>query len=142
MNIRQALKAKNKLVSEINEMWITVINNNSIEKGNPRHYNIIDILENLDRKTKELIELKTKIHKANTPVYHLIFEMSELKNVATRIKNINTEEGKVNNYRSSIESIKEVQINEKQKRDFILEIQNKIEIIQEKLDQFNIGTEI
>ena len=40
MNVKQALKAKNKLVAELKECYRILQTQNSIEEGNPRRYSV------------------------------------------------------------------------------------------------------
>ena len=77
MTVKQALKAKNKLVVSIMECYSLVKEYNSIEQGNPRRYSVIGLLNEANQLTRELVELKAKIHRANAPVYDKIFLMAE-----------------------------------------------------------------
>ena len=78
MNIKQALKLKNKLVAQIKEQYDIAKAHNSIEQGNPRRYSASQAICEAEKLATELVELKTKIHLANAPVYDLIFQMSEV----------------------------------------------------------------
>ena len=95
MTVKEALKEKNLVIKKINENLEKIYAYNSIDVENKRPYSTDLLLTNVKELTTSLIELKTKIHIANTPVYHKIFEMSELKNLAKRISNIDCSEGKV-----------------------------------------------
>ena len=75
MNIKKALKEKNKKVKEVNEYFSKLSQYNSIEAGNVRPYSAKDMLEKWKKSTEELIELKTKIHVANVSVYGKIFRL-------------------------------------------------------------------
>jgi ribosomal protein L29 len=86
MNVKKALKEKNRLVKEIQELYARLSQYNSVEVGNVRPYSPKDMLEQINEKSNELVELKTKIHKANTPVYDKIFRLSELKSTIARLK--------------------------------------------------------
>jgi hypothetical protein len=142
MNIKQALKEKNKLVAEIKELYDTAKKTNSIEVGNPRRFSVEDSLKDAESKTKQLVELKTKIHKANLSVYEKIFRMSEMKNRNKELKAISTEEGKVSQrYGSTVEN-KEVELNAAQIKAMVKGLESEIEKIQDELDVHNATTQL
>ncbi len=142
MNIKQALKLKNKLVTEIKEQYEIAKAHNSIEQGNPRRYSAVEAIKKAEELTIALVELKTKIHVANAPVYGLIFQMSELKNQVKQLKSIPVDEGKVTERYGSISTIKEAELNIAQRDSMVKELENKIESIQDKLDTHNAITEL
>jgi hypothetical protein len=98
MNIKKALKEKNRLVKEILDLHTRVATYNSVEVGNVRPYSAKESMELLNQKSNELVELKTKIHRANDLVYQHIFRLSELKSMIARIKNLDCNEGIVQDY--------------------------------------------
>jgi hypothetical protein len=142
MNIKQALKLKNKLVTQIKEQYDIAKAHNSIEQGNPRRYSALKAIGEAEKLSIELAELKTKIHLANGPVYGLIFEMSELKNQIKQLKAIPVEEGKVTERYGSVTAIKEVELNIAERDNLVKVLENKIEEIQDKLDTHNAITEL
>ncbi len=142
MNIKQALKLKNKLVTQIKEQYEIAKAHNSIEQGNPRRYSAVTAINKAEELSIELAELKTKIHLANAPVYDLIFQMSELKNQIKQLKSIPVEEGKVTERYGSVTAIKEVELNIAERDNLVKELENKIESIQDKLDTHNATTEL
>lgn len=143
MTVKQALKAKNLLAVELNELYNLIRSNNSNIVGNPKHYVLTDLLIEADSKLLELVTLKAKIHKANEPVYDKIFMLSELKNKAQQYKNISAIEGKqTNSYSKEEPVVYEVELNVKQIKDLVKGIEVLINEIQEELDTFNARTEI
>jgi hypothetical protein len=142
MNIKQALKLKNKLVTQMKEQYEIAKAHNSIEQGNPRRYSALDAFNKAVELSNSLIELKTKIHLANGPVYGLIFQMSELKNQIKQLKSLPVDEGKVTERYGSITTIKEAEINIAERDDIVKSIENQIEEIQDKLDTHNATTEL
>ena len=142
MNIKQALKLKNKLVTQIKEQYEIAKAHNSIEQGNPRRYSALKAIGEAEKLAIELAELKTKIHLANAPVYDLIFQMSELKNQIKQLKSIPVEEGKVTERYGSVTTIKEVELNIAERDNIVKSLENKIEAIQDKLDTHNATTEL
>ena len=142
MNIKQALKEKNKLVAEIKDLYETAKKFNSTELGNTRRFSVQDSLNEAREKTARLVELKTKIHKANLPVYEKIFRMSEMKNQIKELKGISTEEGKVSSRYSSMVEVKEVELNAAQIKAMVKNIESEIEKLQDELDVHNATTQI
>ena len=145
MNIKKALKEKNRLVKEIQDLQVRVATYNSIEVGNKRPYSVKESLKKLDLLSNELVELKTKIHLANAPIYPHIFRLSELKSMITRIKNLDCNEGTVNDYYTRNREtplVKEVEISIVERDEMVKHMEGQIEEIQDILDNHNQITEI
>jgi len=143
MTIKQALKEKNRLIKAIDDELKKVYLYNSIDEGNARPYSTVDSLNNIMTLEEGLIDLKTKIHKANVEVYDKIFRLSELKSLAKRFNQIDCTEGKVSDrYRSSEPSIKTAEISVVDRDVRVKMIEEEIERIQEELDTHNATTSI
>lgn len=142
MNVKQALKQKNKLVTEMKVAYGILQKFNSIEEGNPRRYSMTNTLEKIKTLQAELVELKTKIHKANQPVYDKIFALAELKGMIKELKKVSTEEGKVNERYGSIISVKEVELNVTDIDSAVSILETQIEGLQNELDVHNATTQI
>ena len=142
MNVKQALKLKNKLVTEMKAAYGILQKYNSIEEGNPRRYSMTNTLEKIKTLQAELVELKTKIHKANQPVYDKIFALAELKGMIKELKKVSTEEGKVNERYGSVVSVKEVELNVTDIDAAIAVLESQIEQLQNELDVHNATTQI
>jgi hypothetical protein len=142
MNIKQALKKKNKLVGMINEEYYKASTYNVIDEGNPRPYSAVEAIGKWMQLTNDLIVLKTQIHKANLPVYDKIFELSELKNQVKFLKTLNCVSGKVAGGRwgESESVIKHAEINVVEKDKMVKNIEARIESLQDELDQWNHNT--
>ena len=144
MTVKQALKQKNLLVKKINEDIRKVHAYNSVDEGNNRPYSTKELLNKIMETTKELVDLKTKIHLANAPVYHKIFELSELKNTVTFLKSLDCSEGKVvDRYtRSQEPTIKVAELSVIERDNLVEGFENRIELLQEELDTHNATTHI
>jgi len=145
MNIKKALKEKNRLVKEILDLHTKVATYNSVEVGNVRPYSAKESMELLHQKSNELVELKTKIHTANAPVYKYIFRLSELKSTIARIKNLDCNEGIVQDYYSrnrETPAVKETEISIVERDNMVKDMETAIESIQDVLDNHNQITEI
>ena len=145
MNIKKALKEKNRLVKEILDLHTRVATYNSVEVGNVRPYSAKESMELLNQKSNELVELKTNIHRANGPVYQYIFRLSELKSMIARIKNLDCNEGIVQDYYSrnrETPAVKETEISIVERDEMVKHMENQIEEIQDILDNHNQITNI
>lgn len=144
MNIKQALKEKNKLVKRIGENTKLMQDFNSIEVGNQRPYSTTELKNQLIKDRAELASLKAKIHIANTPVLEDIFYMAELKSMIQSLKKMDCTEGKSNRdrYRMESELVLTSEMSLVQRNETISELEKTIEEIQDKLDVFNSNTNI
>ena len=142
MNVKQALKQKNKLVTDLKAQYEILKKYNSIEEGNPRRYSMMNTLEKIKTLQGELVDLKTKIHKANQPVYDKIFALAELKGMIKELKKVSTEEGKVNERYGSVVSVKEVELNVTDIDSAVSILESQIEQLQNELDVHNATTQI
>ena len=145
MNVKKSLKEKNRLVKEIQELYARLSQYNSVEVGNVRPYSPKDMLEQINEKSNELVELKTNIHTANGPVYQHIFRLSELKSMIARIKNLDCNEGIVQDYYSrnrETPAVKETEISIVERDNMVKDMETAIESIQDALDNHNQITEI
>lgn len=143
MNIKQALKQKNKLIKEITEKTKLMQEYNSIELGNERPYSVNSLYYEVIDASLELSKLKAKIHRANGPVLEDIFLMAEMKSTIQALKKVDCTSGKSNRDRySSTEIILMVEMSIVEKNNKIKELEEKIEEIQDRLDIFNTNTEI
>ena len=142
MNVKQALKVKNKLVTDLKANFEILKKYNSIEEGNPRRYSMEETLDKITTLSNELVELKAQIHRANAPVYDKIFALAELKGLVKELKKVPTEEGQQTERYGSVVSVKEVELNivDIQKKVDILTV--KIEELQNELDIHNANTNI
>jgi hypothetical protein len=144
MNIKQALKEKNKLVKRIGENTKLMQDFNSIEVGNQRPYSTTELKNELLKDRSELATLKAKIHIANTPVLEEIFYMAELKSMIQSLKKMDCTEGKSNRdrYRMESELVLTSEMSLVQRNETISDLEKIIEEIQDRLDVFNSNTEI
>lgn len=143
MNIKQALKKKNKLVGLINEEFHKASQYNVIDEGNPRPYSATEAIGKWMQLSNDLIVLKTQIHEANLPVYGKIFELSELKNQVKYLKSLNCTSGVVHSrWDNEKPVIKHAEINVVERDSMVKNLESRIESLQDELDQWNHNTTI
>jgi hypothetical protein len=144
MNIKQALKRKKKLIEEISKEWEKVSLYNSVRKGSLIPYSPVEALDAWKAKIDELVELKTKLHKANSKVYDKIFKLSELKSQAKFLKSLDCSEGIAQDRWGAtaepFENVAAISIVSRDK--MVLSIEEEIEEIQEALDEHNAKVKI
>jgi hypothetical protein len=144
MNIKKALKRKNKLLNEIKTEFSKVTRYNSITEGTPRPYSVKESMDNWKKLIDELIELKTKIHVANAPIYDKIFRLSELKSMVESLKGLDCTEGVPlrGRYDTGDQPPRTTEIGIKENDELISQLENEIDEIQEFLDEWNFKTNI
>jgi hypothetical protein len=144
MTIKQALKRKKKLIEEISTAWTRVSAYNSVREGSHVPYDPIETLAKWQSLIEELIDLKTKLHKANLKVYDKIFRLSELKSQAKFLRSLNCAEGVVapNRWDSTEAAsfVAAISVLDRDKK--VEEIEKQIEELQEELDVHNAKTKI
>jgi hypothetical protein len=98
----------------------------------------------ISKATDELIALKSKIHRANAPMFEKIFEMSELKSAIKGLQKLDCTEGKSNRdrYRMESELVLTSEISLVVRNNKIKNLEERIEYLQDEMDVFNATTEI
>ena len=98
----------------------------------------------ISKATDELIALKSKIHRANVPMFEKIFEMSELKSAIKGLQKMECTEGKSNRERFRMESelVLTSEISLVVRNGKIKNMEERIEYLQDEMDVFNATTEI
>lgn len=146
MKIIEALKEKNRLVRKTLELQNRISAYNCIIEGNPRAYDPKKELIELNKTVEELIELKTKITRANQPIQEKIYRLSELKTKIGFLKTIPTTEGKAPSgkgyYYQGETFVMESSIKAKERDLHVQKLEKEIEIIQKDLDNHNFQTTI
>jgi hypothetical protein len=145
MNLTKALKHKKKLVKQTDEAFMRFQRYNSQNKENvDKGYDPETAYRKWIALTQELITLKTKIHNANAPIANKIFRLGELKNLVSRLRNIDTKKGLIREHRSAdsipVEYVAYMDLFTKDNQIFNWE--QEIETIQEEIEAFNAITKI
>lgn len=141
MNIKQALKRKNKILGLMSEEWAKASQYNVIDEGNPRPYSAVESLSKWMELSEELVTLKAKIHLANGPKYEQIFRLAELKNQVKHLKTLNCQSGKFpNRWDNENPAVKHAEINIVERDKMVKSKESMIEFIQDELDQWNHTT--
>ena len=144
MNIKQALKEKNKLAKKITDLMDRTNRYNSVDEGGVRSYDPNISLHQASETLEELVNLKTSIHRANAEVYEKIFRMSEYKSFVKYLKSLNCSEGTVVTSRYSDTSTRQMTtvITEVQRDELVERYEAMIDELQSELDEHNATTHI
>jgi hypothetical protein len=144
MNLTKALKHKKKLVKQADEFYSRFSNYNSSEVGTTPSYKPEEMFEGWLKKTDELVSLKAKIHQANIPIAEKIFRLGEIKNIISRMRGLDTKEGKVRDRYSTNDNAIEYRayMNLFNKDLLIKNYEEELEKLQEEIEAFNAITKI
>ena len=144
MNIKQALKEKNKLAKKVTDLIERTNKYNSMDEGAVRSYDPRVSLDQTLNSIEELITLKTNIHKANAEVYGKIFRMSEYKSLVKYLKSLNCTQGTVVVSRYGDVSSRNMTtvITEVERDEMIERYESLIDELQSELDTHNATTHI
>lgn len=150
MNIAKALKTKNRLAGEISRLQ-TLLQSSNKRDSRVDEATIVfrsdKILTALIEKTRELVELKTKIALANAGIFGKIEELAQTKSLLSQISALNTTEQlsvKVDPYNAADTRAYSVVcfIKESDKEESRMTLQSKIESLQDEIDDYNAKTQI
>ena len=144
MNIKQALKEKNKLAKKVTDLMDRTNRNNSMDEGAVRSYDPKESLEQALQMVDDLVNLKTKMHMANAEVYDKIFRMSEYKSLVKYLKTLNCNQGTIvtSRYGDSTARQMTTVITEVERDALVEKYETLIDTLQTELDTHNATTQI
>jgi len=145
MKLVKALRLKNTLVKEISNLKNKIGGYNSINVKVDSPWDVKQVIAEYEVKTQKLIELKTKIAQANSPIYHLIYKLDELKAQIAFWNGVSCINGRVLKERyDEVDKEDEFRatINESEREKMVQEFTTTFEKIQEELSDFNYNTSI
>ena len=144
MNIKQALKEKNKLAKKVTDLMDRTNRNNSMDEGAVRSYDPKESLNQALQMVDDLVNLKTKMHMANAEVYDKIFRMSEYKSLVKYLKALNCSQGTIvtSRYGDSTARQMTTVISEVERDALVEKYETLIDNLQTELDTHNATTQI
>lgn len=145
MNIAKALKVKNRLVGRITNQQLVISRENSRRDDSVSTVDVEAEFKVLQDLLNELIDLKTKISVASTPIFNKLIIMQEYKAFINYLRGVSTREGvEIESYGQSV--VKEYKwtsfINDTKKDALIKELEDTINLLQDEVDNFNAITSI
>ena len=143
MNLTKALKHKKKLIRQADEAYTRFMAFNSKEVGSTTPYSAEEAFNAWLGLTAQVVELKTKIQKANMPIMEKIFKLGELKNQISRMRGIETKQGRHRDRYGDGEYLEyECFMNLVQKDTQVKAWEAELEELQEEIEAFNAMTKI
>lgn len=144
MNIKQALKEKNKLAKKITDLMGRTEKYNSVDNGAVRSYDPKESLLSAIETMEQLISLKTSLHLANVNVYEKIFRMAEYKSFIKYLRGLSCVEGAlvVSRYGETSNRQMTTVITEVERDQMIENYESMIDELQSELDAYNATTHI
>ena len=143
MTINQALKQKNVLAGKLVVLKTRIYNSNRFIKGETPSYNAATVLKEYQATQEAMIELKTQISTASTPIIGVIIKLAELKLFIAQFKALQVNKGlEASRYNSGLPLEYDVSITQLEKDELTDIYQQHILQFQEELDQFNAKTNI
>lgn len=143
-NIKNGLKTKKRLLGLMETEFQKASRYNSINIRNTRPYSVKEAIQAWMKLAEELIDLKVKLHTANVNggMLKKIFLLSELKNQAIRLQNLDCSSGLVTGRYDNNETEKHVELTVVERDSMVFDLQMRIESIEEELERFNHNTVI
>ena len=92
ITLAQALKEKNRLAGEISKLWSLVQHENACWENRTRSIDVNETMQLINEYTQKIIELKTKIGKANSGNLENMYALEEYKSQISKYGNIDTNE--------------------------------------------------
>ena len=142
MNIKQALKRKNKLAGQLKEALQIAVEVNSVVVGTKTSYSSQQKWSEAKSIMSDLVSLKAKIHRANAPVADLIFRASEIKSMISILKGMSCSDGPVLSYRATEPIMYEATIGQLHRDRMVSVFETELDTINDRLDEFNAVTKI
>lgn len=146
MNLSRALKEKSRLASELERKKCILIRENSRRSDNESKINRGDLFDEILSLKKELVDVKSKIYKANSGISEALHRLQEEKSFLTFLKSISPKTGKeeVYNYGADKATVYkwEAYLDQEKLDNLIEDVQKDINSIQDHIDAYNATTEI
>jgi hypothetical protein len=144
MTIAQAMKHKNRVVSRMHRLQNDIRQQNSVLKGNTPAVDVKDLMKRHGILSEHLVKVRTLIDQNSAPMKPDILRMAELRSQASFLGGIDTRDGKSGDgmsvfRRNGAEELLEYSANLKKVEVdmMVLETEQRIENIQDRLDTFN-----
>jgi sugar-specific transcriptional regulator TrmB len=140
MNLRKALKEKNKVAGNLNHLFHRMRENNITEDGQSRPYNSKEVLHEINQEIDQLVELKVKLQLANTPILNDIYRVAELKVLIRQLRYMECNDSR--KISSGIITYHIATIKADERDQLIKSLEEEIEAIHERIDAFNFRTSL
>lgn len=138
ITLAQALKEKNRIVGEISKLWMLVNNENSCWEYHTRSISVEETMKTINSYTEKLIELKTKIGKANEGNLQYMYALDEYKSKISKLEKLDTaEEIRYRGVRDDIMEVRSPIITAANVIEQVKQLKLKCNQLQDAIDAYN-----
>jgi len=146
LTLAKALSVKRRLAGRLAQARSNIETYNSMLAGQRDDYGkaTVDVRAEYDRYRKlqdGLIVVKAAIRRANLAIYEDILQLGELKSVIQMLSGLNTKQGVEPGY-NGVEFRYSAVILKPEVLEMVRELETEIDVIQDKINQFNASTKI
>jgi hypothetical protein len=138
ITLAKALKIKNRLTGRLAKVQADIHTYNSVPQGQADQVNVPALIQIREGLVGALVALKTAINNANREVQRDIYDLAEKKATAQFLASVNTRHGpQPPVYPSTIEVNYVVALKKTDVDGLVVKLENEIDQLQDRLDQFN-----
>ena len=150
ISLAKALKVKNRLVGELSNLQNVARQHNAlpVESRGEKSVRLDKVWSDLQKVSNRLVELKSKIAVATAGIAPLLVDLAETKGTIAFLESLPVKEGKEDTQigygvNSSLKTVVwDSFINEDAKNRIVKENKNRIDSLQDQIDEFNAVTKI
>jgi hypothetical protein len=143
ITLAKALKVKNRLTGRLAKVQADIQAYNSVPEGQADQVNVLALMKTREELVGALVSLKTAINDANREAQRDIYDLAEKKATAQFLACINTRHGLQPAVYPSTTAVTYVAALKKADVDaLVVRLENEIDQLQDRLDQFNHGHRI
>ncbi|MFO0890307.1 MAG: hypothetical protein U0790_14340 [Isosphaeraceae bacterium] len=146
LTLAKALSVRNRLAGRLAQARSNIEAYNSVlagqREGDPQQ--TVNVRAEYDRYRKlqdGLIVVKAVIQRTNEPVYEDVLQLAELKSVIQMLNGLNTRHGVEPGY-NGVEFRYVAEIRKPESLEMIRKLEAEIDVIQDKLNEFNASTRV
>jgi hypothetical protein len=138
ITLAKALKVENRLTGRLAKVQTDIQTYNSVPEGQADQVNVPALMKTREELVGALVSLKTAINDANGEVQRDIYDLAEKKATALFLSGVNTPHGPQPPVHPSTIEVNYVAALKKADVDaLVVRLENEIDQLQDKLDQFN-----
>ena len=138
ITLAQALKEKNRIVGEISKLWTLVNHENSCWEYHTRSISVEETMKTINSYTEKLIELKTKIGKANEGNLQNMYALDEYKSQISKLEKLDTSEDiRYRGIKDDIMEVRSAEITAADVIEQVKQLQLKCNQLQDAIDAYN-----
>lgn len=150
ISLAKALKIKNRLVGELASLQAVARQHNSlpIESRGEKSVRLDKVWEDIQNISNRIVELKSKIAVATAQIAPFLVDLAETKSTISFLETLPIKEGKEDTQigygvNSSLKTVVwNSYIDEASKNKLVKENKNRLDLLQDKIDEFNAVTKI